>query len=286
MKPELPTIGITGANGFIGSHLVSLFRNAGYSVVAFSRNAQTQLQDGVTRRRFDLEPETGQPDLTGCGVLIHCAYVKQDAGRVNVQGTRNLYDAAKQAGVQQFIFISSLSAHDQSISTYGRMKYEIETSLDLKADLILKLGLVLGTGGLFGNMVRAVRKSWIVPLVDGGRQFLQTIDIEDMGKCVLAAVERGTVGKVTLVADEPLTLSDMVKTIGIQSERQPFLLSIPYWMVSLGLSLVEFLRIPLSVSRENLLGLKQNILWETGDCLRLFGVKPISPVKSIQRLMS
>ncbi|NWF64628.1 MAG: NAD-dependent epimerase/dehydratase family protein [Chloroflexi bacterium] len=289
MKPDHPAIAITGANGFIGSHLVSMFREAGYSVVAFSREAQTHLQDGVTRRRFDLEPESGQPDLTGCGVLIHCAYIKhlpkQDTGQLNVLGTRRLYEAAKQAGVKQFIFFSSLSAHDHAISSYGRMKYEIETSLDLKTDLILKPGLVLGSGGLFGNLVHTVSHSWAVPLVDGGRQLLQTIDLEDVGKCVAAAVERGAVGRFTLVADEPLTLRDMVKTIRIQSKRKPLLLSVPYWMVSLGLRLAELLRIPLSVGRENLLGLKQNILWETGDCLREFGVKPIPPIASIQRLM-
>lgn len=285
---DLPTIAITGANGFIGSHLVSMFRDAGFSVVALSHEALTQPKDGVTRRRFHLDPKMDLPDLSGCGVLIHCAYVKhlpgQAAEMLNVQGTQRLLAAARQAGVKQFIFFSSLSAHTAAVSSYGRTKFTIENLLDPAHDLILRPGLVLGNGGLFGNMLRTIQNSRLVPLVDNGRQELQTIDIEDLSLCVRAAVEHGITGKYTLIADERATLRGLVESIRARSERKPLLVPVPYWVVSAGLSVIEALRIPLAVRRENLLGLRQNIMWEGGAALRIFGVQPRSYHESIERL--
>ena len=188
---DKPVIAITGANGFIGSYLVGMLREKGYRVIAFSREPQVEADPGVAHRRFDLAAQDEPINLAGCDVLVHCAYAKvknaAEADAVNLAGTRRLYEAAKKAGMKRFLFLSSLSAHEGAISQYGRIKLAIEKMLDVEKDLILRPGLTLGHGGVFGNILRAVQRSWVIPLVDGGRQRMQGIDIEDLGACLLAA---------------------------------------------------------------------------------------------------
>jgi nucleoside-diphosphate-sugar epimerase len=284
-----PTIAITGANGFIGSYLVELFLSQGYNVVALSRQPGEKVWEGATSRRFDLEALADSTDLSGCDILIHCAYKKQKpneaAGTVNVEGTKALYEAAKKAGVKKFIFLSSLSAHEKAISQYGRTKLEIEHMLNPKKDLILKPGLVLGHGGLFGNILQTVQHSWFVPLVDNGRQKLQAIDIDDLGKCIITALDKDILGNFTLIADKDFTLRDMAAAIRAKSGRKVPFISVPYWVVNFGLTLIELLHIPFPVSRENLLGLRQNVTWKSGDCQRVFGIKPKPYIESINRLV-
>jgi hypothetical protein len=89
----------------------------------------------------------------------------------------------------------------------------------------------------------------------------------------------------TLIADTDFTLRDMAELIRKRLKRRMLFLSLPYGLVNFGFTLTEALRIRLPVSKENLLGLKQNIRWEPGDVLRVFGVQPRSYVETIERLI-
>ncbi|MBN8580028.1 MAG: NAD-dependent epimerase/dehydratase family protein [Anaerolineae bacterium] len=283
------TVVITGANGFIGSYLVDYFLTRGWQVRALMRTPRLEPRPGLSVESFDLASPKLFPDLTGCDALIHCAYVKKQsddhAGNINLDSTRHLYELAKGAGVKKFIFFSSLSAHAQAVSEYGKTKLAIEKLLDPHKDLILKPGLVLGHGGLFGSILSMIRSLPILPLVDGGSQPLQAVDIEDLAKCVEVGIHKDISGIHTLIADNDFTLRDMAELIRKRLKRKMFFLSLPYGLVNFGFTLTEALRIPLPVSKENLLGLKQNIRWEPGDVLRVFGVQPRSYLKTIERLI-
>jgi NADH dehydrogenase len=283
-----PVIAITGANGFIGTHLTDHFLAKGWQVRALMRTERLESRPGLVIQPFDLASPNHFPDLAGCDALIHCAYVKKQsddqAGNINLDGTRHLYEHAKRAGVKKFIFLSSLSAHEQAVSDYGKTKLAIERMLDPQTDLILKPGLVLGHGGLFGSILRMIRTLPVLPLVDGGNQRLQAIDIEDLAACVDVALSKDISGIHTLIADEDFTLRDMAETIRQRLKRKMIFLSLPYGLVEFGFRVMETLRIPLPVSKENLLGLKQNIRWEPGAPMRVFGIKPKSYVETIERL--
>ena len=253
------------------------------------RTPRLEPRSGLSIQPFDLASPKLFPDIIGCDVLIHCAYVKKQsddhAGNINLDGTRHLYELAKGAGVKKFIFFSSLSAHEKAVSEYGKTKLAIEKLLDPRKDLILKPGLVLGHGGLFGSILRMIRSLPILPLVDGGSQPLQAVDIEDLAKCVEVGIHKDISGTHTLIADNDFTLRDMAELIRKRLKRKMFFLSLPYGLVNFGFTLTEALHISLPVSKENLLGLKQNIRWEPGDVLRVFGVQPRSYVKTIERLI-
>ena len=287
---DKPTIAITGANGFIGKYLVNYFQQRDYKVIAIIRQYHLDDNRPAFYRYFDLASPSNNIDLAGCDILIHCAYIKnsngEDSDHININGTKSLYGLSKAAGVGKFIFISSLSAHEKAVSHYGQVKLKIESILDDRKDLVLKPGLVLGNGGLFGSILGIIQNSRILPLIDGGRQKIQGIDVEDLAECLKAAVDNDVTGKYVLAADEEFTLLDLARTIRDKLKKKIWFVPIPFWLASFTLSLFDAFHLPMPVNKENLLGLRQNVNWSPGDCARVFGVRPRSYIYSINRLLS
>lgn len=126
-----PLVLITGATGFLGSHLCCLLLRQGYRVVALRRNSNSE---GLFKRvhEFYQLPSSYQPSwitgdilniddiipaLDGVSAVFHCAalvsFAKKDKQRLmghNVVGTRNMVNACLITGVKQFVYASSVAA--------------------------------------------------------------------------------------------------------------------------------------------------------------------------------
>ena len=109
-------IGITGATGFIGSHLVRHFASNGDKVIAYGRSekAPAELLKLATYKKWDLTNETF-PDIGELDVLIHCAGFVEFWGsyeamhNLNVNGIKKVMKSAK--NVNHFIYISTASVY-------------------------------------------------------------------------------------------------------------------------------------------------------------------------------
>ncbi len=106
---------VTGANGFIGSNLVSRLASAGFRVTALCRNSGVPFSNEVSVVTGDiLNPGTFAGYMKGCDVLFHCAahisFQKRDfekSYRINVQGTRNVIETAAATGVRKVVHLSA-----------------------------------------------------------------------------------------------------------------------------------------------------------------------------------
>lgn len=125
---------ITGASGFIGSHLRERLLKEGYSVRSFVRNASLLNNLGVNEEYLvgDMtDPQALEAAVINIDVVLNCAAKVSDWGnidefqKVNVQGTADLFDAAGRAGVKQFVHISSSDVYgfpDKSVGEYAPLK--------------------------------------------------------------------------------------------------------------------------------------------------------------------
>jgi nucleoside-diphosphate-sugar epimerase/pimeloyl-ACP methyl ester carboxylesterase len=117
----IETVLVTGASGFLGSHLVRRLHREGFRVTAFVRNVEkTQsmfedLGDEIEYRQGSLDDlESMEAGLAGIDAVVHTAgFVSdwasyEDFRKVNVQGTKYLLVAAHAQGVKHFIHTSSL----------------------------------------------------------------------------------------------------------------------------------------------------------------------------------
>lgn len=176
------------------------------------------------------EPATLALACEEVATIFHCAgYAHafstsdRDAHRRNnYEGTRNLLNAAGEAGVRRFVFLSSVKAMTEPLDAcvdedwpgepltpYGKSKRAAEDAV-LEAGtkygmhvVNLRLAMVYGRGGR-GNlerMARAIRSGWFPPLPETGNQ-RSIVHIQDVVEVMRLAAERPEAnGKTYIVAD-------------------------------------------------------------------------------------
>lgn len=264
MNRELPTVFITGASGFVGSQLVNFLAARGWNVVGLVRDPDNlKKRENVRYVAYDLHEPFDDVILEGIDYLVHTAYVKfdhahKDALEVNVDGTKRLLAAAREHGVKKSIFMSSMSAHEDAVSVYGRQKLAIEALLDTANDAILRCGLIVGNGGIVRQMADFLRTKRMVPLVGGGTQPLQIIGIHNLLQVIEQVLERDDLhGRFVVATPEVYTYKELYKSMGRQLGVSPIFVPAPFFVLLAAMRTITFLRLPLAVNEDNLWGLKK-----------------------------
>ena len=259
---------VTGGTGFLGQALLHKFLASGRRpLIAAVRQKKTDFPGEV---RVKWVSELGSSvDSIAClqevGVVIHCAarvhVMKEETGdpleqyrRVNVQGTLALARQAAKAGVQRFVYISSIKVNGERTApnnafhasdipapedAYGTSKLEAEQGLIELAHatgmevVIIRPPLVYGPGvkGNFASMVRWVRKGMPLPLgaVHNKRSLVALENLVDF-ITLCADPERSpcAVNEVFLISDgEDISTTELLCKAANTYNVVPRLLPIP-----------------------------------------------------------
>ena len=200
---------VTGATGFVGSHIATTFVEAGYQVrcsVRASSNTRWICGLPIERVTVDFDrPEDLAGAVNDIDIVVHAAGLTRarrasDYHRVNVEGTRRLAEAALGAGVRRLVLISSLAARgpdaltkdgrDRPASPYGRSKLEAETRLHSLNERME--AVVLRPSAVYGPrdtdllpLFKMARGGWLV--VPPDLNFLQPVYVADVARVALAA---------------------------------------------------------------------------------------------------
>jgi nucleoside-diphosphate-sugar epimerase len=224
---------ITGATGFVGSHLAEACARRGWSVRALVRpGSDTGLleRDGATLVRGDLgDGEAVRAAVGGAAVVFHCAAKVGDWGpvedyrAVNVEGLRNLLEACRGQPLARFVHFSSLGVYaarhhhgtDETeplparhVDGYTQTKVEAE-QLALRYQraygvpvVVLRPGFVYGPHDrtVLPKLVENLRNG-VVRYLGSGEQALNTIYVKNLVEAAFLAVEKGAVGGVYNLTD-------------------------------------------------------------------------------------
>ncbi len=260
----MSTVLVTGARGFIARHAARRLAGAGHRVVGTARTpAETpgyarMVAGGLGESLAPLLAEE-RPEA-----VLHAAnHVGEGEYRINVEGTGRAVAEASAAGVRTQIFLSSLSARPDALAPYGRAKHALEAPVTGAGGVALRLGVVVGNGGMFGKMVETLRRAPVVPLLDGGRGRVHVLGIDFLAGLLLRIVEsggEGFAGRVLHVQQpEPHTLREVMEAIRRHYRFSCRFVPVPLGPVQLAVAVAE--RIPgvrLPVSGTNLKGLRQS----------------------------
>lgn len=273
-----PTVAITGANGFLGSTLTTYFLAKGWNVVGLVRNPKTEQKAGVVYRAYDITQPVAVDALAGVDYLVHAAYIKfnnaqPDAFDINVEGAKQLLQASRQQSVKKNVFISSMSAHDAAESVYGKQKLAIEKLFNTSQDVSLRCGLIIGNGGIVREMVEFMRSKHLVPLIGGGKQPLQSVDVNDLCEVIDRCFEKPVHGVLTIAHPDVFTYRSFYERIARIFAIKVLFVPVPFWMLLAVAQLIETLRLPLGFGKDNVLGLKQLRSAKTTADLQKVGVE-------------
>ncbi len=259
----LPSVWVTGANGFVGLNLCKYLYSIGFRVIPVIR------ADSI--KRFSLThftPVSLESLLSGdecCGkndVVVHCAarvHVMDDVAldpliefrAVNTDITLSLAEKAADAGVKRFIFISSIKVNGEftepgssfnadsacsPIDPYGLSKYEAEVGLQGIAKkhglevVIIRPPLVYGPGvkGNFSTMMKWLNKGLPLPLgaVKNKRSFVYIGNLIDL---IVTCVSHANAANQTFLVsdDDDVSTTALLNMLAVPFDSSVKLLPVP-----------------------------------------------------------
>ena len=279
-------IAITGSNGLIGLYLTEFFLEKGYTVYGLQRKKPKISHKNFKYYRYELEEENFNFELVNVDVIVHTAYLEysklnKDADNINFKGTQtivNFYKGTK----TKIIFLSTLSAHENAKSHYGISKFKTEKLFENSKHLVLKLGLVVGKGGLFETINKFVNNSFLIPLIDGGKQPIQLIHWNDLCKIIEKSISMKNLKGIFYVGSgDKITMKDLYVKIINKRKLTRIFINIPIYIIKLVIRVVEFFNLPIKINSENIKGLETMKFFETKKTYEILGINQTSLDKTI-----
>ncbi|MBI1307936.1 MAG: NAD-dependent epimerase/dehydratase family protein [Bacteroidetes bacterium] len=259
---------VTGADGLLGNNLVRLLLKKKYSVKIF-------LQSGKPLGYLsDLPIEVSHGDILnkgeisravkGCDVVIHAAALTNTWPtqgeiyyHVNVDGTRNVVEAAKEHGVKRFIHVGTSNSFgagttedpgnelkpfvadkyklDYITSKYKAQEYLLEEVAKGFPALIVNPTFMIGPYDVkpsSGKMIISVARGQVPGYSKGGRNFVY---VNDVAAAIVNAIHKGRIGEGYVLGNANLSYKEMFEKIaGIVGEKAPKLKMPPVLVNSYG----------------------------------------------------
>ena len=260
---------VTGAYGFIGSHIAAHLASQGHEIIAAGRDVShgQRLFPFYEWVKCDFNRDTSVDDwlprLAGVDAIVNCVGILQTNARdkadaVHRAAPEALFKACEQLGISRVIQISALGAGAKANSTYGTSKAGGDKALAAR-DLdwvILRPSLVYGRGTYGGStLLRGLAGIPLLTPVPAGNQKIQPLFVDDLAIVVSRMLDPVAPSRLTLDAVGP---REMTAPSFIEAQRK--------W---LGFRSQPLLRIPKSVSV---------IVFKLGDIAGLFGSR--TPMRS------
>lgn len=203
---RLMRLAVTGANGFVGRHVVLHAARAGWDTVGLVR---TQAGAGVVKEAGGRAALVPKPDaerlaraLDGAQAVVHLAQIGAERGgatyeAVNVAFTRRVLEAAREADVPRIVYFSGLGVarygmSRRSTNPYFLSKLVAET-LVFQSDregVVFRPSYVVGPGDAFVRSVLQDLADGEIETPGDGSYRMQPIAVKDAADLVLAAARR------------------------------------------------------------------------------------------------
>jgi nucleoside-diphosphate-sugar epimerase len=203
---------VTGAAGFVGSHIIGALLKAGHEVRGLTRRMPSPERERIGVEYIDdvdvAQSSTLTPQMFHeIDAIVHLVGIiregpgDQNFQQVHVEGTRNVIEAADAAGFMgRFLYLSAIGAAPDAPSEYARTKYGAEQVVRFSRlpFTILRPSVILGKDGEFVQQMRDLVLHGglslpvpmpFIPVPGGGNSKFQPLAVGDLAACVIRSLE-------------------------------------------------------------------------------------------------
>lgn len=245
-------LAITGGTGFVGRTLIAQAVEAGWQVRALARSPQAARSGVIWVSGALDQPDSLAELFKGADAAIHVAGVtnsptREGFVRGNIEGTRAVIEALAAHGPKRLIHVSSLSAREPRLSTYGWSKAEAERLIEgSQLDwTMIRPPAIYGPGDHDHIDLFKAARFGLIPLPPSGR--ISEIHVSDLARLLLAvASDEGSVSKLYEADDDReggWSHAEFARAIGRAVGRPGVIpLSLPAVLVRLGAGIDRMLR--------------------------------------------
>lgn len=254
---------VAGASGALGRPLIRQLIEKGHEVLGTTRNrpesvealgAQPVIADAFDREGFvkaivDAAPEGVVHALTRIPKTVFVTPSRLKVNdRLRIEGTRNLLEGCKAAGVDKLVAESITFAFDgrsedrmKPMLNMGSFQRSVDAALSLEQQVTEAGGIVLRFGYFYGpdtaisDLWPAAVKRRTMPVIGKGTGWWSFIHMDDAASATVAALERGRPGETyNICDDEPILATEAMATVAIAAgARRPLRLPAvgPYYAI-------------------------------------------------------
>jgi uncharacterized protein YbjT (DUF2867 family) len=294
---RLSTILLTGATGFVGTHLLPALLDARHEVVALvrshtsGRELHERLEPAKRERvRVRIADVTRRDALdavmAGVDAVVHLVAIARDWNggrdlrRVNTEGTRNVVEAAERIGVRRFIHLGAMGITDDPRFHYASSKARAEALVQQSALdwTVLKPSLMWGVGDGFFRLIALLARlsPGVMPVPGNGMSRFQPIWVGDTARIVTLCLEQPETTHRSFELGGPAywTYSEITREVLAALGKQRLVVPVPVPLISLVAGVSELAHLPFPVATDQLRQLKLDNIGPLDGVQRAFGFAP------------
>ena len=281
---------LTGASGFVGSHMLRRLLRDGHHVRALvhhSGKLHSASGDKLEEVEGDIVQSNLAEPMAACDAIINLVGIIYEEGRatfeaVHHQGTKNLVEAAKKNGVRRFVQMSALGARPANASRYHTTKFAAEEEVRNSRipSVVLRPSLIFGPGSAFVQQMAQVMRAAPVfrPIPGTGKYRFRPVHVDDVVECFAQSLTNpaATGQTIELVGGEELTLDEIGNAIAASLGVRKIVMHVPMPIMKSAAAVFSLLPIKPPVTSVQLRMMEEGSTADPEPMKRIFNIHPIA----------
>ncbi len=292
---------VTGGTGFLGKHLTDALLRGGAVLRILDLRKPNEEINGVNFYEVDIRDDKRIDELSkGMDIMFHLAAMpsiargkSSDYYAINVQGTKNILEAALNNGVVKVVYVSSSTVYGiprefplketspvHPIGKYSRSKLEAENlcwefaagGMDIS---VIRPRVIIGAGriGIFSILFDRVYKNQALYIIGSGENIFQFTNVIDMAEACLKAAEHRGADLFNIGSEQTLPVREELESLIKHAESKSRIVGIPGSVAKAALNGLSFLGIAPLVNEQFAIA-DRNFKLDTGKARRILNWSP------------
>ena len=262
MQNNQKIIGIFGAGGFLGKHLMRQLTKLDYRVKVATRNPYLKgyLKPLGNPGQIELfktnifNPEDVKQVLKNCDIAINLVGIlhetrKQTFNQIHAQFPNLLSELCNELGVKKLVHVSALGVKEGHPSQYMQSKLQGEKNIQdtFKQSVILRPGIMFGPEDKFFNIFATLAQfSPALPLIGGGKTVFEPIYVGDVAQTIVKSLELNNLKpSIYELGGANYSFKELMQILLSEINKKRFLIPIPWGMAKFQSYFLQMLPTPL-----------------------------------------